>query len=148
MISLSELNAYFRVMVKREFEEITADLLLNDFQKTIFKLKYVDKLGNEDIANALNIKLSKVNNELFILRQKLSKLPIFQKQPFDADTSTEYAMRERCRQLGFSKFVTDFCVVAFVEKLSNKKLAEKYNYSLSTVKGYKTLRRKQLNEKK
>lgn len=132
-------------MVKREFEEITADLLLNDFQKTIFRLKYVDKLANDDIANALNIKLSKVNNELFIIRQKLSKLPIFTKEKFNPDTASEYAMRERCRKLGFSKFITDFCVLAFVEKLPNKELANKYNYSVATVKRYKALRRRELN---
>ena len=133
-------------MVKREFEEITADLLLNDFQKTIFRLKYVDKLANDDIANALNIKLSKVNNELFIIRQKLSKLPIFTKEKFNLDTASEYAMRDKCRKCGFSAFMTNFCVDAFVEKLPNKELANKYNYSLATVKQYKTEKRKQLSK--
>lgn len=146
MISISELNTFFRVMVKREFEEITADLLLNDFQKTIFRLKYVDKLSNDDIANALNIRLSKVNNELFIIRQKLSKLPIFTKEKFNPDTASEYAMRERCRKLAKSKDYADFCVDAFVYKLSNKNLAQKYGYSFETAKKYKTLRRKELNK--
>lgn len=146
MISISELNTFFRVMVKREFEEITADLLLNDFQKTIFRLKYVDKLANDDIANALNIRLSKVNNELFTIRQKLSKLPIFTKEKFNPDTASEYAMRERCRKLSKSKDYADFCVDAFVYKLSNKNLAQKYGYSFETVKKYKTLRRKELNK--
>lgn len=145
MISISELNTFFRVMVKREFEEITADLLLNDFQKTIFRLKYVDKLANDDIANALNIRLSKVNNELFTIRQKLSKLPIFTKEKFNPDTSSEYAMRDKCRKLGKSKDYADFCVDAFVYKLSNKNLAEKYGYSFETIKKYKTLRRKELS---
>lgn len=146
MVSISELNTFFRVMVKHEFEEITADLLLNDFQKTIFRLKYVDKLANDDIANALNIRLSKVNNELFIIRQKLSKLPIFTKEKFNPDTASEYAMRDKCRKMSYSKLMTDFCVDAFVEKLSNKELANKYNYSLSTAKKYKTLKRKELNK--
>lgn len=145
MVSISELNTFFRVMVKREFEEITADLLLNDFQKIIFRLKYVDKISNDDIANALNIKLSKVNNELFTIRQKLSKLPIFTKEKFNPDTASEYAMRDKCRKCGFSAFMTNFCVDAFCTRLSNKELANKYNYSLATVKQYKTEKRKQLS---
>lgn len=146
MVNISEMNTYFRCLIRTEYEQLKSDLLLNDFQETIFRLKYIDRMGSDDIANALNIRLSKVNNELFIIRQKLSKLPIFTKEKFNPDTASEYAMRDKCRKMSYSKFMTDFCVDAFVEKLSNKELANKYNYSLSTAKKYKTLKRKELNK--
>lgn len=145
MSIISEINKKLQTLIKTEYEELTTDLLLNDFQKTIFRLKYVDKLANDDIANTMGIKLSKVNNELFIIRQKLSKLPIFTKEEFNPNTASEYAMRDKCRKCGLSKFMTDFCVDAFVEKLPNKELANKYNYSIATIKQYKALRKKELS---
>lgn len=146
MVNISEINTYFRCLIRTEYEQLKSDLLLNDFQETIFRLKYIDRMGSDDIANALNIRLSKVNNELFIIRQKLSKLPIFTKEKFNSDTASEYAMRDKCRKCGFSAFMTNFCVDAFCIRLSNKELSNKYNYSLATVKKYKTLKRKELNK--
>ena len=146
MVNISEINQYFRTIILSEYNDLTNQLLLSDFQETIFRLKYIDRMGSDDIANALNIRLSKVNNELFIIRQKLSKLPIFTKEKFNPDTASEYAMRDKCRKCGLSKFMTDFCIDSFVVKLSNKELANKYNYSLATVKQYKTEKRKQLSK--
>jgi DNA-binding CsgD family transcriptional regulator len=146
MVNISEINQYFRTIILSEYNDLTNQLLLSDFQETIFRLKYIDRMGSDDIANAMGIKLSKVNNELFIIRQKLSKLPIFTKEKFNPDTASEYAMRDKCRKCGFSAFMTNFCVDAFCIRLSNKELANKYNYSLATVKQYKTEKRKQLSK--
>ena len=143
---LRRINEYFQLILKSEFEELTAELMLSDIEKDIFRLRYVDKMNSEDIADALNIKHNEVKNKLFIMRKKLSKLPIFSGQEFNPDTASEYAMRDKCRKLGKSKDYADFCVDAFCLKLSNKNLAEKYNYTLETVKKYKTLKRKELNK--
>ena len=145
MSIISEINKKLQILIKTEYEELTADLLLNDFQKTIFRLKYVDKMSKEDIANFLNIKISKVNNELFIIRQKLAKLSIFNNKEFNVNNASEYDIRKKCRKLGKNKDYENFCVSAFVEKLPNKELANKYNYSLATIKQYKALRKKELS---
>lgn len=142
---IKRINEYFQLILKSEFEELTAELMLSDIEKDIFRLRYVDKMNSEDIANALNIKHNEVKNKLFIMRKKLSKLPIFSGQEFNPDTASEYAMRDKCRKCGFSAFMTNFCVDAFCTRLSNKELANKYNYSLATVKQYKTEKRKQLS---
>lgn len=142
---LRRINEYFQLILKSEFEELTAELMLSDIEKDIFRLRYVDKMNSEDIADALNIKHNEVKNKLFIMRKKLSKLPIFSGQEFNPDTASEYAMRDKCRKLSKSKDYADFCVDAFCLKLSNKNLAEKYNYTLETVKKYKTIKRKELS---
>lgn len=133
-------------MIKTEFLQLSEDLLLSDEDQIIFRLRYVDKMTSLDIANALNRKENYINKKLFILRQKLSKHPIFNKKAFNVDIATEIELKDRCRHLSYSSEKTQFCVDAFVYKLSNKNLAEKYNYTLETVKKYKTLRRKELNK--
>lgn len=146
MTILQEINSFFQTMIKTEFIELSDQLLLTNEDQTIFRLRYVDKMSAIDIAYAINKKESYVNRKLFIIRQKLSKLPIFTKEKFNPDTASEYAMREKCRKCGFSAFMTNFCVDAFCIRLSNKELANKYNYSLATVKQYKTEKRKQLSK--
>lgn len=144
MVMISEIKEKMNTLIRIEYEQLTADLLLNDFQKTLFKMKYVDKLSIDDIANELYISKFRVNKELFILRQKLAKLPIFQSNKLDVTTATELQIRDKCRKLGKSKEYADFCVLAFVDKLSNKKLAEIFILSVKTIKAYKTNRKKEL----
>jgi len=141
---LKEINNYFKTILRTEFEEISAEMLLTDKEKEMLRLRYVAKLDYKLIADILTIREKDVKNRLIIIRKKLAKLPIFNKGKFVADTATEYAIKDKCRKLGKSKEYTDFCIDAFVHKLSRKEMAQKYCLEPDTIKKYKSIRRKEL----
>lgn len=141
---LKEINNYFKTILRSEFEEISAEMLLTDAEKEMLRLRYVVKLDYQLIADILTMREKDVKNRLVIIRKKLAKLPIFTKEKFVADTATEYAIRERCRKLGKSKEYTEFCIDAFVLKMTRKQMAQKYHLEPDTIKKYKSNRRKEL----
>ena len=66
--------------------------------------------------------------------------------PFVTETATEEEMRKRCRELGKGEEYADFCVDAFVKKIRRKAQAEKIGVEENTVKYYRNIRRKELED--
>lgn len=143
-MGLKEINQFFKTIIKSEYEEICEEILLSEEEEDIFHLKYIDKKGNNEIAKILDKTPSYIDNRLVNIRKKLLKLPIFNKPKFSCDTATEYQIKEKCRKLGKSKEYVDFCIDAFVVKLTRKEMANKYMLEPNTIKQYKRIRRKEL----
>lgn len=144
MSIIKEINKFFRFMIRSEYEQITEDLCLSQEELTIFKLKYIEKLSNIEIAKHIGKTFSFVQKKLFLIRKKLMKLPQFTKKKFECNTATESEMRRQCARLGKSKEYADFCVDAFVYKLSRKEMAKKYILGVNTIKQYKMYRKVEL----
>lgn len=143
-MGIKEINQFFRTIIKSEYEEICEEILLSEEEQDIFHLKYIDKKGNSEIARIVGKTPFYINNRLVNIRKKLIKLPIFNKSSFSCDTATEYQIKEKCRKLGKSKEYADFCIDAFVIKLTRKEMASKYMLEPNTIKQYKRIRRKEL----
>jgi len=79
------------------------------------------------------------------VQQLQEELTLFYSKPaFKCDTATETEMLDRCRELGKSAEYARFCVMAFVEKRRRKDIASAMYLAESTVKEYKRLRRREL----
>lgn len=124
---------YAKRMLKSDYDLICQELLPKDVY--LFTEKYLNGKSDKE----LNLK----PRDSKILKEKLTKIIIsYKKQSLDNISETQ--IRYRCHKLGKSKEYTDFCVDAFVYKLSNKELAQKYYLEVETVKHYKVLRKKEL----
>lgn len=141
---IKEINKFFKTIIKSEYEEVCDDLCLSQEELILFNLKYIEKLTNIEIAEHMGKTSSFVQKRLFFIRQKLLKLPRFTKKKFDCNTATESELRKHCIRLGKSKEYIDFCVDAFVNKLTRKEMAQKYLLGVNTVKQYKMQRRAEL----
>lgn len=144
MTIIQEINKFFKIIIRSEFEEICDDLCLSKEELKIFNLKYIEKKTNIEIAEHIGKTSSFVQKRLFYIRQKLLKLPQFNKKKFSCNTATESEIRKRCVRLGKSKEYADFCVDAFVYKLSRKEMAKKYILGVNTIKQYKMQRKFEL----
>lgn len=132
--SVVNIKDYAKRMLKIDYDLICQQLLPKDVH--LFTEKYLNGKSDKE----LNLKSS----ESKILKEKLTKI-ITSHITHSLDNISETQMRYRCRKLGKSKEYTEFCVDAFVYKLSNKELAEKYMLEVETVKHYKVLRKKCLS---
>lgn len=144
MTIIKEINKFFRTIIRSEYNEICEDLCLSEEELLIFNLKYIEKKTNIEIAEHIGKTSSFVQKRLFFVRKKLMKLPQFTKKRFDCNTATESELRRRCIRLGKSKEYTDFCVDAFVNKLSRKEMSRKYLLGVNTIKQYKMNRKTEL----
>ena len=85
----------------------------------------------------LNTKKSKELNDRLIKAINLVKNA-------SIENISETQLRYRCRKINKNKEYADFCVDAFVNRLSNKELSDKYFIDIRTVAVYKTNRKKEL----
>ena len=84
---------------------------------------------------------------LTIILNKLGQLQSYiksVKQPFMLVTATEEQIRKKCLGLNKSENYINFTIDAFVNKMSDNELCGKYFYTDRTVKEYKRLRRREL----
>lgn len=144
MTTIKEINKFFKTIIRSEYDEVCDDLCLSQEELILFNLKYIEKLSNIEIAEHIGKTPSFVQKRLFYIRQKLLKLPQFNKKKFSCNTATESEIRKRCIRLGKSKEYADFCVDAFVYKLSRKEMAKKYILGVNTIKQYKMQRKLEL----
>lgn len=139
---IKQVNKIVNTMIKSEYELILDNLII-DLQKEIFTLFYVEKLSKKDIENKLKISNYTLSKNLEIIREKISKMPEFDCK-FRCDDTTEYRLRDRCRKLGKSDDYEEFCVMAFIKKVSKSELAERFNIDEDTVRKYIKLRKREL----
>lgn len=144
MSLIKQINDFFNTIIKREFEEVSADMLLNDEEQEMLRLRYIVGLKNYEIVNVLGCSQHKVDKTLVNIRKKLAKLPSFKKEKFDLSKATEEDIKHRCKQLNKSLEYAYFCIDAFVNKLTRKQMAQKYHLEPDTIKKYKSIRRKEL----
>ena len=103
----------------------------------------MQKKRRKEIEKELNISRYKLESNLEIIREKLMKIPEFDCK-FRVDEATEKQIRSKCRRLGKSKEYEDFCVLAFCKKLKKKDIADIMCIDIETVRKYKSIRRKEL----
>lgn len=127
------IKEYAKRMLKSDYDLICQELLPKDIR--LFTEKYLN--GKTDKELNLKQKDSK------ILKEKLIEI-ILKIKSNSLNNISETQLRYRCRKLNKSKDYTDFCIDAFIHRLSNKELAKKYYIEIETVKHYKVLRKKEL----
>ena len=120
-------------MLKSDYDIIVSELLPKDAE--LFTEKYINGKTNEE----LNLK----SKDSKILKEKLAKI-ILNIRTNSLNGISQTQLEYRCRKLNKSKDYTDFCIDAFIKRLSNRELSDKYFLSIETVKHYKVLRKKEL----
>lgn len=129
------IKEYAKRMLKPDYDLICQELLPKDVY--LFTEKYLN--GKTDKELNLKTKDSK------ILKEKLIKI-ILRIKTNSLNGISQTQLEYRCRKLNKSKDYINFCVDAFIHKLSNRELSDKYFLSVETVKHYKVLRKKELIE--
>ena len=127
------IKEYAKRMLKSDYDLICQELLPKDIE--FFTEKYIN--GKTDKELKLKPKDSK------ILKEKLTRV-ILKIKSNSLHNISETQLRYRCKKLNKSKDYTDFCIDAFVKRLSNRELSDRYFLSIETVKHYKVLRKKEL----
>ena len=139
-----DLTKDLKYMLKTEYNQLIDDLMLDDTTKQIFDLKFLQGKNKKEISTSLNLSISKVSDRLDIIKVKLEKIAKIKSSLFSLDNAVEFDVVYRCKKLGKSIEYRNFCIDAFIKKLKNKELAEKYYISIDTVKRYKRDRRREL----
>ena len=130
-----DIKDYVKKMLKIDYDLICQELLPADI--VLFTEKYINGKSNADL------KMSEKDSK--ILDEKLVKI-ISSHIRNSIDNLSKTQLEYRCKRLNKSKEYTNFCIDAFIKKLKNKELAEKYVIELDTVRHYKFLRKKELTQ--
>lgn len=139
---IKQINRLVKTFIKSE-QDLVLDNLISDLQKQIFLMFYMQKMKRKDIEKQLKISRYKLETNLEIIRQKILKIPEFDCK-FKVEEASEKQIRNRCQRLGKSKEYEDFCVLAFYKKLKKKDIADIMCIDIETVRKYKSIRRKEL----
>ena len=133
-----------KYMLKSEYNQLIDDLMLDDISKKIFDLKFLEGKTKKEISTSIGLSMSRISERLDIIKVKLEKIAKIKSSLFSLDNAVEFDIIYRCKKLEKSIEYRNFCIDAFIKKLKNKELAEKYYISIDTVKKYKRDRRREL----
>jgi len=71
---IKRINEFFKRAVKKDVDKITSEIILSERQEKIFDMFYIKKQNIDFIADTLGICKMVVNNELKIIREKITKI--------------------------------------------------------------------------
>lgn len=71
---IRNINKFFRKAIKKDIDEIKNELILSERQQQIFEMFYIKKQNIDFIADTLCVCKMVVNNELKIIREKLTRI--------------------------------------------------------------------------
>ena len=140
-----DLTKDLKYMLKTEYNQLIDDLMLDDTSKKIFDLKFLEGKTKKEISTSIGLSMSRISERLDIIKVKLEKIAKIKSSLFSLDNAVEFDIIYRCKKLGGKSIeYRNFCIDAFIKKLKNKELADKYYISIDTVKKYKRDRRREL----
>ena len=133
-----------KYMLKSEYNQLIDDLMLDDISKKIFDLKFLEGKTKKEISTSIGLSMSRISERLDIIKVKLEKIAKIKSSLFSLDNAVEFDIIYRCKKLEKSIEYRNFCIDAFIKKLKNKELADKYCLTIDTIKKYKRDRRREL----
>ena len=71
---IKKINDFFRNAIKKDVDKINNELVLSERQQKIFEMFYIKKQNIDFIADSLCVCKMVVNNELKIIRNKISRI--------------------------------------------------------------------------
>lgn len=128
-----EIINYVKTMLKNDYDLLMNELLPND--KYIFTEKYLNGKNNKEL------KISAKRFKEFCTRV-VSAIKLIKTNSFE--NISESIIRYRCKKLKKNKEYIDFCIDAFINRLPNQDLANKYFIDIRSVAVYKTNRKREL----
>ena len=129
-------------MLKRE-RNLVLDNLVNDLEKKIFEMKYVQKMSKNQIRKELKIGGNKLDRILNELTEKIISIPELGFK-FDVYEVSEEKLINKCKELNKSDDYIKFCILAFNQRLKNEEIADIMCIDIETVRKYKIYRKKEL----
>lgn len=127
------IEEYANTLIKSEYNVFIDELMPIDAY--LFTEKYINGKTNKDLKLSSR-KSRELNNRLIKAIKLLKNNSI--------ENISETHLRYKCRKINKNKEYADFCVDAFINKLSNKELSDKYFIDTRTVAVYKTNRKREL----
>lgn len=70
---IKEINKFFAEATKQEVEELLSNIMLDEYQAKVFKMRYAYNKDIGYIADTLKVSRSKLNNDLAKIRIKLRR---------------------------------------------------------------------------
>lgn len=67
-------NNYFRTALRRDVDELLAQIILSERQRKVFELYYIDRQNRGYIADTLNVCESVISEEIKEIRKKIVKI--------------------------------------------------------------------------
>lgn len=139
---LNQFQKFIKYILRPQ-AEIVKNNLVTELECAVFESYYVQKKSKSDVQKELNIGRKKLDKMLSIVRQKILLMPEF-KFKLKVEEMTEEQIEEKCIKLGKSQEYIQFCKLAFVQGLKKKEIADIMFLDIETVKKYKSIRRKEL----
>ena len=139
---ISQIENFLKFMLKRE-RDLVLDNLVNDLEKKVFELKYAQKMSKNQIRKELKIGANKLDKVLSDLNNKIMRIPELGFK-FNINEASEEMIIDRCKRLNKPDDYIQFCVLAFCKKLKKKEIADIMCIDVETVRKYKSIRKKEL----
>ena len=131
-------------MLKRE-KNLVLDNLVNDLEKKIFEMKYVQKMSKNQIRKELKMGSNKLDRILNELTEKIMSIPELGFK-FKVYEVSEEKLVNKCKELNKSDDYIKFCTLAFTQRLKNEQIADIMCIDTETVRKYKLYRKKELEK--
>lgn len=69
-----KINQFFRLATRKEVQEIKDKIYISEHLERVFKMYYLEKKSINYIADTTGYGVTKINNDLRLLREKINKL--------------------------------------------------------------------------
>lgn len=69
-----KINQFFRLATRKEVQEIKDKIYISDHLEQVFTMYYIQKKSISYIADTTGYGITKINNDLRLLREKINKL--------------------------------------------------------------------------
>jgi len=69
-----KINQFFRLATRKEVQEIKDKIYISDHLEEVFRMYYIEKKNIGYIADVTGYGVTKINNDLRLLREKINRL--------------------------------------------------------------------------
>ena len=69
-----KINQFFRLATRKEVQEIKDKIYISEHLEQVFKMYYIERKSIGYIADVTGYGVTKINNDLRLLREKISKI--------------------------------------------------------------------------
>lgn len=69
-----KINQFFKLATRREVQEIKDEIYISQHLEQVFNMYYIEKKSIQYIADTTGYGVTKINNDLRLLREKINKL--------------------------------------------------------------------------
>jgi DNA-directed RNA polymerase specialized sigma24 family protein len=69
-----KINNFFRLATRQEVQEVKGKIYISEHLEQVFRMYYIEKKSISYIADITGYDVSKINRDLRLLREKISKI--------------------------------------------------------------------------